>query len=404
MKSFLIKLGKISNVLREEGFFRGGKRVLKMLAGNYGSFLKSKKGDILLITSGLGDSALYRNKHYAEELEINGFECATTTSNDPFVLRYADKFKIFIFHRVDFSDKIKKLVEKIKKQKKEIIFETDDLVFDAELFKQTDSYKSMNALQKMQYEKGVGSDFVKDSYVKVCTTTTSFLAEKLREYGKKVFIVPNKLSQKDLEITNRILKNPKREDEKIKIGYFGGTFTHNKDFATITDALMAIMENYPQVELYLAGPLNVESKLNKFKDRIKQFPYVPRENHFANMYKVDINLAPLVLEDPFCIGKSELKFFSPGILKVPTVAVRNQTFSEAITDGVDGFLADNTDEWVEKISKLVESENLRREMGEKAREKALQDYTTENSHGTEYYEYLRKKIGVIPASEPESRI
>ena len=82
-------------------------------------------------------------------------------------------------------------------------------------------------------------------------------------------------------------------------------------------------------------------------------------------------------------------------MKVPTVAVRNQTFSEAIEDCVDGFLAGNTQEWVEKIGKLVEDEDLRREMGEKAREKVLRDYTNKNSHNEEYYNYLKKKIANV---------
>jgi glycosyltransferase involved in cell wall biosynthesis len=394
MKSLLIKIGKAYQLIRKDGFINGTKKTLGYLR----VFLKAmfvKSGDVLIITSGVGDSALYRADHIAEELNLHQIRCTKTVIDNPFLLKYADKFKVFIFHRPSFSEKIKKLVEKIKIQNKEIIFETDDLVFDAELFKQTDVYKSMNSLQRMQYEKGIGIELIDDSYVKVCTTTTSFLAKKLEKYNKKVFIVSNKLSQKDLKICDEILKNPKRKDGKIRLGYFSGTSSHNKDFATITEALEKIMEKYPQIELFLVGPLDTKNKLNIFKERIKQFPYVPREKHFANIYSVDINLAPLVLNDPFCAAKSELKFFEAGILKVPTVAVRNQTFSEAITDGINGFLADKTEEWVEKLSRLIESESLRQEMGERAREKALKDHTTKNSHDEEYYGYLRKRIEEI---------
>lgn len=394
MKSFLIKLGKVKQVIEKDGVLNGTKKV----AGYLKVFLKSmfvKSGDILIITSGVGDSARYRADNVAEELNVHKIKCSKTVLDSPFLQRYAKKFKIFILHKPSLTKKLSKLIKSAKNLNKEIIFETDDLVFDPVYFQQAEFYEKLNALQKIEYAKGVGSEIINDSYVKTCTTTTSFLAKKIEEYNKKVFIVHSKLSQKDLEVCNEIIKKIKRKDEKIRLGYFSGTASHNKDFATITEALLQIMEKYSQVELFLVGPLDMENKLNKFKDRIRQFSFVPREKHFANIYSVDINLAPLVPDDPFCESRSELKFFEAGILKVPTIAVRNQTFSEAITDGVDGFLAGNTDEWADKLSKLIESENLRSEMGEKAREKVLRDYTTKNSHEEDYYSFLRKKIEEI---------
>lgn len=69
------------------------------------------------------------------------------------------------------------------------------------------------------------------------------------------------------------------------------------------------MEKNPNVELFLVGPLDVESDfVRKFRDRIRQLPYVPREKHFENIAQVDINLVPLELGNSFCEAKSELKF------------------------------------------------------------------------------------------------
>jgi O-antigen biosynthesis protein len=152
------------------------------------------------------------------------------------------------------------------------------------------------------------------------------------------------------------------------------------------------LEKYEKARLLLAGSLDIDHKLNKFADRIEQLPRVPRDQYYENVYKCDINLSPLELDNPFCESKSAIEFTEAGILKIPTVAVRNQTFSEAISDGVDGFLADNTGEWVEKIGKLIEDENLRKAMGAKAREKTLRDYTNENSQNDKYYDYLKSKM------------
>lgn len=390
MKLFLIKIGKSIKVLQRDGFINGGRRILKSF---FALFKKVKSGDILFVTGGVGDSALYRAHHVSEELALNGFRCSISIQDNPFLISYAGKFKIFIFHRVLFNSKIQKFIEKIKQQKKEIIFETDDLVFDSKYLQEMDYLKNISSLEKKLYEKGLGEEILDDDYVKVCTTTTTYLTNKLKERGKKVFIIPNKLSKSDVEIAENIFKNKKeRNDGKVRLGYFSGTISHNKDFATITDALMEIMEKNQEVELFLVGPLDVENKLNKFKNRIKQFSYVPRNKHFENISKVDINLSPLEMGNPFCESKSELKFFEAGVLGVPTVASATQTFKEAILDGIDGFVASDTKEWIERLQRLISEPKLRLEMGQKAREKALQRYTTSSVKNEEYYSYLRSRL------------
>jgi O-antigen biosynthesis protein len=394
MELFIIKLGKAWKTVKNEGVFSGGKRVLNYCWIFLKTIFKNPTGDVLFITLGIGDSARYRAYNQAEELNKHGIKAQVTVLDHPWLPKFADKFKIFIFNRTMVTAKAKKLIVEIKKQNKEIIFDTDDLVFDAEYMHQTESYQRMNALEKKQYEKGVGEEILKDPYVKVCTATTSFIKNIVEEkYGKKVFINKNKINNCEVEIAEKILAGKSITDSKeIKLGYFSGTMSHNKDFATITEALFQIMEKYSQVKLFLVGPLNVENKLNEFKNRIIHSGLVSIKKHYENISSVDINLAPLVKNDPFCEAKSELTFFEAGILKVPTVAVRNQTFSNAINDGEDGFLADNVEEWVEKISRLVEDKNLRKKMGEKAREKVLRDYTNKNSHNEEYYNFLKSKL------------
>ena len=218
------------------------------------------------------------------------------------------------------------------------------------------------------------------------------MAEKLREHNKQVFIVLNKLSRNDLRIAEKINSKIKNNSEIIRIGYFSGALAHNKDFATVTKVLMRIMEKYKNTELFLAGPLNIESELNKFSKRIKQMPYVSREKHFANIASVDINITPLEMNSPFCEAKSELKFFEAGIVKVPTVAAATQTFKEAIEDSVDGFVANGEEECFEKLEKLIVDENLRKDIGEKAYQKAIEKYSVEKSNNEEYYAYLKNKL------------
>ncbi|MCX6761328.1 MAG: glycosyltransferase [Candidatus Moranbacteria bacterium] len=387
----LLKIDKVRTLMRGNGFW-GSLKIVFGYAKNYLCALDVPPGDILFVASGVGDSAHYRTHNVAEELNRHNFRASVTIVDNPNLLKLVDEFKIFIFHKTIYSEKISEVIAKIKAQKKEIIFDTDDLNFDSKFVTQMDYLKNAGEAEKVQLEKGLGREILEDDYVKVATTTTTYLAKILEEKNKKVFVVTNKISNIELEIANKLWETDRKaKDDFVYLGYFSGTPSHNKDFATITDALVAVMRKYANTKLILAGPLEKGNAFDEFEKRIITLPLVPRGEHYKNIQKADINLAPLE-STPFCEAKSEIRFTGAGILGIPTVAVRNETFSGAIEDGVTGFLAGNTLEWTEKLGRLIEDENLRKEVGERAREKTLKDYTNKNSHSEEYYQYLKSKL------------
>ena len=406
MKLWLIKLGKVISAIRSEGLIRGGGRALRSF---FALFRPVGSGDVLFVTGGWGDSARYRSWHVAEELELHGFACSVTTQDNPFIPRYAKRFGIFVFHRVMYTPSVAKLIDRAKKQGKAVIFETDDLVYDAEYLKHMDAhFRKMNVFERKQYEGGVGAEILADPYVEVATASTDYLAEKLRERGKRVFVVPNRLSVEDTMVMDSILaKEPdfagattgRREvrgegdsTERIVIGYFSGAKSHDKDFAAITDVLIDILDRHSEVRLFIGGPLELDSRFGRFAGRISRRSYVPRAEHFANVSRVDINIAPLEVGNPFCESKSELKFFEAGYLGVPTVASATDPFRRAIADGVDGYVATTPDEWRDKLERLIADAELRPAMGGRAREKVITRFTTAAATNEEYYAYLRSQL------------
>ena len=120
MKLFFIKVGKSYKTLQRDGLIKGGARILLFLADYFKSIVSVKAGDILFITAGVGDSALYRAHNQAEELRTNGFSVSVTMQDNPFLLSLSKKFKIFIFNRTLQTAKTDKFRVDIKKQNKEI--------------------------------------------------------------------------------------------------------------------------------------------------------------------------------------------------------------------------------------------------------------------------------------------
>lgn len=389
MQVFFIKLGKAWAALKRDGLWRGGKRIAAALSV---MLQRVPPADILIVSGGVGDSARYRAKHVAEELNLHGFRAAHTYQDNPILSRIATRYKVVVFHRVLFTKSIEAILTNLKAASITVLFETDDLVYDPQYLHLMDYYTKMNALEKKLYENGVGGEILADPYAQYATTSTPFLQQKLTERGKQVFLVRNKMSQEDVRWAEEILSAPKQDDGLVRIAYLSGTPSHNKDFATITEPLCRILAEFPQVRLVLAGPLDTNDALAAYANQIIRVPFAPRKEYFATVAAADITVAPLEIGNAFCEAKSELKFFEAGLFGVPTVASRTGTFEEAVTDGTDGFVADTDEEWYQKLRTLVTNRDLRQQMGRAARITTLAQYTTENGSSPEYYTFLQNII------------
>jgi len=396
MKQTLSKIGKVVSLVRREGLMRAVQRVWIF---TFTSLHRVGAGQVLYINGGLGDNALYRGRHIVEELEKQGFVAAATIQDNPFLTRYVDRFDVFVLHRVVCSRHIERFIAAAKKAGKTIVFETDDLVFDAALMQSTDAYANMNALERTQYEDGLSSCVVGDDYVTHATTTTEPLARHLRERGKEVFIVPNKLSKEFVELANVARKTVAEEAvsrENFRIGYFSGSASHDRDFAVITEVLLDLMERFAVVELFIAGPLELDQRFEQFGERIIRAPYVSRGEHFINVARCAVNVAPLEVNDAYCEAKSAIKYYEAGIVAVPTVASATEVFKDAIMEGKTGFTAHTGQEWTEKLEVMINDRDRIKEMGSAALADVNMYHTTDTSKqcssNIAYYNFLRQRI------------
>ena len=66
---------------------------------------------------------------------------------------------------------------------------------------------------------------------------------------------------------------------------------------------------------------------------------------------------------------------------------------EIIVNGENGFLAQETEEWVEKLSLLIDSEILRKSMGSKARQTVIDRYSvlSQQENYLRYFNQLTTK-------------
>jgi glycosyltransferase involved in cell wall biosynthesis len=97
----------------------------------------------------------------------------------------------------------------------------------------------------------------------------------------------------------------------------------------------------------------------------------------ANVAAADVGIS-WVPDDLWSRGKCGLKVLQYQAAGLPVVANPVGVHPEMIRHGVDGFLASTADEWVEAISLLATSPELRWKMGQAARSRLEQKYSVDS--------------------------
>ena len=200
--------------------------------------------------------------------------------------------------------------------------------------------------------------------------STSYLRELAQaEFGGRTYLWRNLVDSATLSIVENLgQEEVKSDSQRVTIGYASGSRAHDEDFKVVASALARVLENHDNVDFQVVGYAVMPPELEHFKDRINTRPFAGYLKYFEALNGVDINIVPLV-DDRFNACKSAIRYLEASLCRVPTVASSVGQFSEVIVDGQDGNLALNQDQWVSALTRLIESPQLRVQMGEAANRK-----------------------------------
>lgn len=203
---------------------------------------------------------------------------------------------------------------------------------------------------------------------------------------KDITVIPNTVNPKDWG------KKAERNTNIINIGYHG-SITHDEDLKMFIPAFDKLVSKYKdKIKLTLMGNATedwAKWMIANYEHLISNLNIVagtPSWHGFPEKLaeqSFDIGIAPL-LDTEFNRGKSHIKWMEYSLLETPCVASRVFPYFkkingvETIIDGHTGFLASNTDEWVEKLSALIEDKRLRKRIGRKAYQHVTKNWITEN--------------------------
>jgi glycosyltransferase involved in cell wall biosynthesis len=332
------------------------------------------------------DTSTFRYRAHNMVRELNrlggGISAAWFSHDDGDVgAREAATADVLVVARVRYDSRVNRLISMARGRGARILFDVDDLVFDLRyahlLISSLDQDPTQDSVWDT-YFAYIGRFSQTLRLAEGCITTNTLLARRLHDcVGLPVWVVPNFLSEEQIEASDRIWDAKHRSGfartRELHIGYFSGTPTHNRDFAVAAPAVAALMDRNPHIRLRLVGFLDASSHLARHADRIERHPLQDFLNLQRLIGEVELNIAPLQ-DNIFTNCKSQLKFFEAAVVGTATVASPTFTFRESIQDGENAWLA-RAWEWGEKMeSAIARLDDDYPRFAEQARERALAEF------------------------------
>lgn len=186
-------------------------------------------------------------------------------------------------------------------------------------------------------------------------------------FNKNVIIIPTTIDTDEYKSVES-----GRNNNKVVIGW-SGSITTIRHFELAVPFLLKLSEKYgDRIEFKVIGDGN-------YKNRELNITGIPwqKETELQELSSFDIGIMPIP-DDDWSKGKCGLKGLQYMALEIATVMSPVGVNSSIINDGVNGFLANDVEEWTAKISQLIDDKNLRLKLGKAARQTVVDCYSVQS--------------------------
>jgi glycosyltransferase involved in cell wall biosynthesis len=338
------------------------------------------RGFSIFYVSGEADTPghLYRVARYIEAARMNGVPAEWVRQDQLEArLELTSRHDVMILWRTQWTPAVEEAVRRMREQGKKVVFDIDDLMIEPDLAdtKVIDGIRS-NAHPEAAVRELFTSVRRSMLAADVCIASTQELAYHMRRAGKPTHVLLNGFDDQTFELSKRSARQWRsaRTDNLVRIGYAGGSRTHQRDLGLAIEALARVLRENELCRLVLfqteSGMRLVDVEeypaMAGLEHRIEWRPFQTLETLPREIARFDINIAPLEFGNPFCEAKSELKFFEAALVDVPTIASPTGPFRRTIEHGVSGFLAATADDWYHYLHTLVSDQALRSHMASAA--------------------------------------
>jgi O-antigen biosynthesis protein len=290
-----------------------------------------------------------------------------------------------IFYRTPAFEPVLAMHAEAKRLGQTTFYDIDDLVFDVEEYARNQNVKVLPDSEREQLLHG---GMLYAQMLQTCDhaiASTPVIALYMRRFTKgQVFLIENAMDAQLLRLSAEVGVHAKTyahshtpsPGDWVDIVYGSGTRTHDADFAIAAPALLKILQQFAQTRLVLYGPLQISEQFQAFGERVLRVGFLQSDDYYRALARADICIAPLE-SSIFNDAKSNIKYLEASVFARPSVCADADAFRSVITAGVDGFLAQTSEQWFEALASLVQDAKLRDQMGARAKSNVFKRYAPE---------------------------
>ena len=189
-----------------------------------------------------------------------------------------------------------------------------------------------------------------------------YLADYARQVNDRVTVIPTTIDTEKYRVTA-----PRDSSGPPVIGWTG-SYSTVQHLDTLRGALKKLAER-ESFRLRVIGTPSYEcSPID-----VNAMPW-RADTELEDLSEIDIGVMPLP-DDRWSKGKCGLKALQFMALGIPTVCSPVGVNTDIIQDDQNGFIAGTEDEWVDKLSRLLRSAELRRRLGQAGRKTVEEKYS-----------------------------
>lgn len=219
-----------------------------------------------------------------------------------------------------------------------------------------------------------------------------YLADYARQVNDQVTVIPTTIDTEKYRVPER-----KKKDGPVVIGWTG-SYSTVQHLDTMRGALKKLAEKESfrlrviGTPSYECDPVEVEAM--KWR----------AETELEDLSEIDIGMMPLP-DDRWSKGKCGLKALQFMALGIPTICSPVGVNTDIIQDDQNGFIAATEDEWVEKLTRLLRSAELRQRLGHAGRVTVEEKYSaiTQTPRVYEIFKSVLRDVSVPVDAVVQSR-
>lgn len=272
------------------------------------------------------------------------------------IIFLAGRFDIVFLQRATFPIGLEKL---LRLRNKNIIFDIDDAIY----LPDNDETGFIGWLKRQMKKREVIS-VLKIS--KCVITENSYIKDFVKNYCKKVYIIVG-----PIDIIRNFIKEDNAVSEEILIGWIGSPSTAM--YLNMLDGPIKELTKKHKIRFRLIG--SGSYSIDGVKVELMDWD---EGTEVSELHKFDIGIMPMP-DNEWTRGKVGCKTVQYMANAIPSVVSYTPTTLEVINDGVNGFLADSEEEWIEKLSLLIENPELRKRIGIAGRKTAEQRFSIQTN-------------------------